>query len=140
MNLPFADHRRCCSGEHDPVMLSIDAYTGSEKIKCTITEDAGIEGNSDSPCKPSRQQLRAMEREKRNAAGWISALGTDEPWLRQANRVAIGTRSITRAELEEALGMSLAPNPPRQERSSRSSRQAYTPIDPVNLGPAWRGF
>ena len=66
------------------------------------------------PRKPSRQQLRAMEREKRNAAGWISALGTDDPWLRQAIRTAIGTRSVTRAELEEALGMSLASIPSRQ--------------------------
>jgi hypothetical protein len=58
--------------------------------------------------KLSRQQLRAREREKRDATGWISALGTDDPWMRQAIQAAIGTRSVTRAELEEALGMSLA--------------------------------
>ena len=68
------------------------------------------------PRKLSRQQLRAMEREKRNAAGWISALGTDDPWLRQAIRAALGTRSATRTELEEALGMSLAEAAPKQER------------------------
>jgi hypothetical protein len=56
------------------------------------------------PRKLSRQHLRAIEREKRDATGWVSALGTDDPWLRQA----ISTRSVTRAELEDALGMSLA--------------------------------
>jgi hypothetical protein len=64
--------------------------------------------DGEAPRKPSRQQLRAAAREKRNATGWISALGTDDPWLRQAIRTALGTRSVTRAELEEALGMSLA--------------------------------
>ena len=64
--------------------------------------------DGEAPRKPSRQQLRAAAREKRNATGWISALGTDDPWLRQAIRAALGTRSVTRAELEEALGMSLA--------------------------------
>ncbi len=82
----------------------------------TSAEDRGSVDNSEPPRKPSRQQLRAMEREKRNAAGWISALGTDDPWLRQAIRAAIGARSVTRAELEEALGMSLASHPPRQEQ------------------------
>jgi hypothetical protein len=66
--------------------------------------------------KLSRQQLRAMARERRNATGWISALGTDDPWLRQAIRTAIGTRSVTRAELEEALGMSLTDTTLRTER------------------------
>ena len=69
-----------------------------------------------SPRKLSRQQLRALEREKRSATGWISALGTDDPWLRQAIRAAIGTRSVTRADLEAALGMSLVDALPSQER------------------------
>jgi hypothetical protein len=64
--------------------------------------------DGDAPRKLNRQQLRAREREKRTATGWISALGTDDPWLRQAIRAALGTRSVTRAELEELLGMSLA--------------------------------
>lgn len=81
----------------------------------TCTESEDIVVDSEGPRKLSRQQLRAMEREKRNAAGWISALETDDPWLRQAIRAAIGTRSVTRAELEEALGMSLASYPPRPE-------------------------
>ena len=50
----------------------------------------------------SRQQRRALEREKRTATGWIAALGTDDPWLRQAIRAAIGTRAVTRAELAAA--------------------------------------
>jgi len=68
----------------------------------------------DPPPKLSRQQLRAMARQKRSATEWISALGTDDPWLRQAIRTAIGTRSVTRAELEAALGMSLAEQPQRR--------------------------
>jgi hypothetical protein len=64
--------------------------------------------NGDPPRKLSRQQLRAREREKRSAASWIAALGTDDPWLKRAIRDAVGTRSVTRAELETALGMSLA--------------------------------
>ena len=70
----------------------------------------------DSPRKLSRQQLRALEREKRTATGWISALGTDDPWLRQAIRTAIGTRAVRRADLEAALGMSLVAIAPRPER------------------------
>ena len=65
------------------------------------------ESNKPSP-KPSRQQLRASERKKRTAPEWIAALGSDDPWLRQAIRQALGARSMTRAELEQALGMSLA--------------------------------
>jgi hypothetical protein len=72
--------------------------------------------SSDPPRKLSRQQLRAIEREKRTATGWITALGTDDPWLRQAIRAAIGTRAVTRAELEEALGMSLAEAAPGRGR------------------------
>jgi hypothetical protein len=67
------------------------------------------------PRKLSRQQLRAMERERKSAAGWIAALGTDDPWLRQAIRSALGSRSATRAELEAMLGMSLEQSLARQE-------------------------
>jgi hypothetical protein len=63
---------------------------------------------SESPRKLSRQQLRASERKRRSSAEWIAVLGTDDPWLRQSIREAIGTRSVTRAELEQMLGMSLA--------------------------------
>jgi hypothetical protein len=63
--------------------------------------------SGNSPRKLSRQQLRAQAREKRSAASWIAVLGTDDPWLRRAIRDAVGARSVTRAELEEGLGMSL---------------------------------
>jgi hypothetical protein len=74
--------------------------------------------DGEAPRKPSRQQLRAIAREKRSATGWISALGTDDPWLRQAIRAALGTRSVTRAELEDALGMSLAETATVRQRRS----------------------
>ena len=63
--------------------------------------------SGDSQRKLSRQQLRAQAREKRSAASWIAVLGTDDPWMRRAIRDAVGARSVTLAELEEALGMSL---------------------------------
>lgn len=63
--------------------------------------------SGDTPSKLSRQQRRARAREKRSAAAWIEVLGTDDPWLKRSIRDAVGVRSVTRAELEEALGMSL---------------------------------
>jgi parvulin-like peptidyl-prolyl isomerase len=56
--------------------------------------------------KLSRQQRRAREREKRDATGWIAALGATDA-LASAIRAALGNRSATRAELEDAIGMSL---------------------------------
>ena len=56
--------------------------------------------------KLSRQQRRAREREKRDANGWIAALGATDT-LAGAIRAALGNRSATRAELEDAIGMSL---------------------------------
>jgi hypothetical protein len=70
-------------------------------------EDTRMAESGDPQRKLSRQQLRAQARERRSAARWIAALGTDDPWLKRAIRDAIGTRSVTRAELEESLGMSL---------------------------------
>jgi len=58
--------------------------------------------------KLSRQQLRAQAREKRDADGWIAELGARDPGLVASIRAAIGTRHVTRAELEEIIGMSLA--------------------------------
>jgi parvulin-like peptidyl-prolyl isomerase len=87
-------------------------------------EDGMAGAPQDQPRKLSRQQMRAQSREKRDAAGWIAAIKTDDPWMRGAIRGAIGNRHVTRAELEEALGMSLevgAPPPapavpaPREE-------------------------
>lgn len=65
------------------------------------------EGNA-SARKPSRQQMRAQAREKRDAMGWITALGIDEPALRQRVQTALGNRHATRDDLEEILGISLA--------------------------------
>jgi hypothetical protein len=67
------------------------------------------------PSKVSRQQLRAQAREKRDADGWIAALGARDPGLVQSIRTAIGTRHVTRTELEEAIGMSLAETSPGPE-------------------------
>jgi len=72
--------------------------------------------------KPSRQQLRAQAREKRGAEGWITALGTQDPGLARSIRAAIGTRHVTRGELEEALGMSLANASPVVEAPSSPPR------------------
>lgn len=65
---------------------------------------------SNTPRKLSRQQARAQAREKRDAQGWIAALGTEDPWMAQSIRRALGNRHVTRSELEEALGVSL-PDP-----------------------------
>lgn len=64
--------------------------------------------------KPSRQQLRAQSREKRDAEGWIRALNTQDPGMVGSIRAALGGRHVTRAELEEAIGMSLASAGPVQ--------------------------
>jgi parvulin-like peptidyl-prolyl isomerase len=65
------------------------------------------QGSTPSP-KMSRQQLRAQAREKREADGWIAALGARDPGMVRSIRTALGTRHVTRTELEEAIGMSLA--------------------------------
>ncbi len=58
--------------------------------------------------KLSRQQLRAQAREKHDANGWIAALNVRDPWMKQSIRKALGNRHATRAELEVAMGISLA--------------------------------
>lgn len=65
--------------------------------------------------KLTRQQLRAQAREKRDANGWITALAASDPGLVRSIRTAIGDHHVTRAELEEALGMSLADAAPGRE-------------------------
>lgn len=61
----------------------------------------------EAPRKPSRQQLRAQAREKRDAEGWIVALEVRDPQTKRAIRAAIGMRRVTRADLESAIGVSL---------------------------------
>ena len=74
------------------------------------------------PSKVSRQQLRAQAREKRDADSWIAALGARDPGLVRSIRTAIGTRHVTRTELEEAIGMSLADTSPGPESSAPGQR------------------
>lgn len=69
------------------------------------------DGRTEPPRKLSRQQARAKEREKRDAQSWITELGTSDPWMKQSIRRALGNRHVTRAELEVAIGVSLAPDP-----------------------------
>ncbi len=61
--------------------------------------------------KLSRQQLRAQARMKRGADGWIAALDIQDAPMQQSIRVAIGSRQVTRAALEAAIGMSLVGTP-----------------------------
>ena len=72
------------------------------------------------PAKLSRQQLRAQERERRDAEGWIAALDIQDLALQHAIRAAIGQRRVTRAALEAAIGVSLV-GTPRPIRGMRKS-------------------
>src|SRR5918997_5347090 len=71
--------------------------------------------------KLSRQQLRAQSREKRDAEGWITALGARDPGIVGSIRAALGTRHVTRTELEEAIGMSLAGSSPAPQSAAPES-------------------
>lgn len=62
----------------------------------------------DASRKLSRQQLRAQAREKKDATGWIAALRIGDPGLQATIQRALGARHVTRSELEDAIGMSLA--------------------------------
>jgi hypothetical protein len=66
---------------------------------------------SDPTPKPSRQQLRAQERMKHDAEGWIAALDIQDRPLQEAIRAAVGSRQVTRAVLEAAIGVSLVGTP-----------------------------
>ena len=74
----------------------------------------------DQPRKLSRQQLRAQARMKYDAEGWIAALAIQDLAVQQAMRAAIGSRQVTRAALEAAVGMSLV-GTPRTIRGMRKS-------------------
>lgn len=60
------------------------------------------------PAKPTRQRQRAQAREKRDANDWIAALRVSDPGMARAIRSALGNRHATRAQIEDALGISLA--------------------------------
>ena len=70
--------------------------------------------------KLSRQQLRAQARMKYDAEGWIVALDIQDLPVQHAMRAAIGSRQVTRAALEAAIGMSLV-GTPRTIRGLRKS-------------------
>lgn len=70
--------------------------------------------------KLSRQQLRAQARMKYDAEGWIAALDIQDLPVQHAIRAAIGSRQVTRAALEAAIGMSLV-GTPRTIRGLRKS-------------------
>jgi hypothetical protein len=70
--------------------------------------------------KLSRQQLRAQARMKYDAEGWIAALDIKDRPVQHAIRAAIGSRQVTRAALEAAIGMSLV-GTPRTIRGLRKS-------------------
>jgi hypothetical protein len=72
------------------------------------------------PPKLSRQQLRAQARMKYDADGWIAALDIQDLPVQRAIRAAIGSRQVTRAALEAAIGMSLV-GTPRTIRGMRKS-------------------
>ena len=63
------------------------------------------------PRKLSRQQLRAQERDRRDAEGWIASLDIQDLALQRAIREAIGPRWVTRSALETAIGVSLVGTP-----------------------------
>ena len=75
---------------------------------------------SDPPPKLSRQQLRAQARMKYDADGWIAALDIQDLPVQQAIRAGIGSRQVTRAALEAAIGMNLV-GTPRTIRGMRKS-------------------
>ena len=70
--------------------------------------------------KLSRQQRRAQARMKYDAEGWIAALDIQDLPVQHAIRAAIGSRQVTRAALEAAIGMSLV-GTPRTIRGLRKS-------------------
>ena len=70
--------------------------------------------------KLSRQQLRAQARMKYDAEGWIATLDIQDLPVQHAMRAAIGSRQVTRAALEAAIGMSLV-GTPRTIRGLRKS-------------------
>jgi hypothetical protein len=79
-------------------------------------QEATMEEEREAPRKPSRQFLRAQARQKRDAEGWIAALRVTDPQMRRAIRSALGTRHVTRVDLESAIGVSLEAQTPGEDR------------------------
>jgi hypothetical protein len=93
--------------------------TTIERGRRTVREGSMTE-QDEPPRKLSRQQLRAQERERRDAEGWIEALDIQDLALQRAIRAAIGPRRVTRAALEADIGVSLVGTP----RPIRGMRKA----------------
>ena len=89
-------------------------------ILTRVAKGARVDEESQPTRKLSRQQLRAQSRDKRDAEGWIAALDIQDPSLQGAIRAAIGTRHVTRAQLEADIGVSLV-GTPRIVRGMRKS-------------------
>lgn len=70
-----------------------------------------MDEQGDPPRKLTRQQLRAQARETHDAEEWIAAMDVEDPELRRAIRDAIGTRRVTRSDLELTIGVSLVGTP-----------------------------
>jgi hypothetical protein len=85
-----------------------------------VERETSVSEQDEPPRKLSRQQLRAQERERRDGDGWIAALAIEDPAVQRAIRAAIGTRRVTRAALETAIGVSLV-GTPRPIRGMRKS-------------------
>ena len=79
-----------------------------------------MDEQAEPPRKLSRQQLRAQARETHNAEEWIAVMDVEDPELRGSIRDAIGTRRVTRSDLELAIGVSLV-GTPRPIRNMRKT-------------------
>ncbi len=79
-----------------------------------------MDEQAEPPRKLSRQQLRAQARETHNAEEWIAVMDVEDPELRRSIRDAIGTRRVTRSDLELAIGVSLV-GTPRPIRNMRKT-------------------
>ncbi len=103
----------------DPIVTKLSDDEDRERGRRAEREVSMTE-HDQPPRKLSRQQLRAQERERRDAEGWIAALDIQDLPLQRAIREAIGARRVTRVALEAAIGVSLV-GTPRPIRGMRKS-------------------
>jgi hypothetical protein len=103
-----------------PHCVCCSATSSRSPVSEVLRRRREVANQSEPPRKLSRQQLRAQAREKHNAEGWIAALDIQDLALQRAIRTAIGSRQVTRAELEADIGVSLV-GTPRTIRGMRKS-------------------
>jgi hypothetical protein len=112
------------NGQADPSKAPRCVCCGATSSRSPVSEvlrrRRKVANQSEPPRKLSRQQLRAQAREKHDAEGWIAALDIQDLALQRAIRAAIGSRQVTRAELEADIGVSLV-GTPRIIRGMRKS-------------------